>query len=217
MFRFILSTPRILLALFLLSGALSANANANEKFSIDGGILHYNTDLPKNENDQEITEDDVDYFKKVLKENPDIKTVHITSSGGITWAAIEIADLIIDYDLNTHVTGVCFSACPLLFLGGTKRTLERGSKIGFHRSWWPVDDLKEYYESEKEYYEWESVYDFASWVHDDAQEDMYNHFKFLLERGIEPSFVIETVSARSDEDGWYPRRKQLLNAGFLTE
>ena len=59
-------------------------------------------------------------------------------------------------------------------------------------------------------------FDFSSWVHDDSQEDIYQQFKYYLERGVSPEFVIETMRARS-EDGWYPRRKELLKAKVITK
>ena len=62
----------------------------------------------------------------------------------------------------------------------------------------------------------ENVYDFSSWIYDTTQEDIYKQFKFYLERGIDPSFVIETMRARFD-DGWYPDEKELLKANFLTK
>ena len=42
-----------------------------------------------------------------------------------------MADLIIDYELDTNVSGTCESACTLVLLAGEKRTLERGSWVNF--------------------------------------------------------------------------------------
>jgi len=196
----------------------SVDLCANEKFKVDGDILHYNTELAVDEVNQEINWDDVDYFLKTLKENPNIKILHLTSWGGSINASVEMADIIIDFELDTHVKEICFSACNLLLIGGEIRTLEKGSKIGFHRSSWGSEDMKSYYEDKetKEYYGWENEFDFSSWVYDDSQEDIYKQFKYYLERGISPEFVIETMRARS-EDGWYPRRKELLEANIITK
>jgi hypothetical protein len=196
----------------------SVNLLANPKFKVDGDILHYNTELAVDEYNQEINWDDAEYFLKVLKENPTVKTLYLTSWGGQIDAAIEMADIIIDYELNTHVKEICFSACPLLLIGGEIRTLEKGSKIGFHRSYWDSEDMKIYYEDKElqEYYGWKNEFDFSSWVFDDSQEDIYQQFKYYLERGVSPDFVIETMKARS-EDGWYPRRKELLKAKVISK
>ena len=195
---------------------ISNTPRVNPKFEIKGKVLYYNTDLATTEAGQEIITDDLDFFKKVLQENSDIKMVRLTSWGGDSEASSEIADLIIDYGLDTHVVDICFSGCTTLLLSGKKRTLEKGSKVGFHRSWWDVNLMKDYYEENKEYEGWGSVFEFAAWVHEDAQEEIYKDFEFLLERGVDSLFAIKTLKAKAD-DGWYPRRKELLDANFLTE
>ena len=101
----------LLLTLYLFVFAVFiSDLHANEKFKVEGDVLYYNTDLASEEINQEINWDDVDYFKKVLKDNSGIKTVYITSWGGLIDAS-EIADIIIDYELDTHVKEICFSAC----------------------------------------------------------------------------------------------------------
>ena len=194
------------------------NLYANEKFKVEGEVLHYNTELAVEEINRNIMDEDVEVLLKTLKDNPNIKTINLTSWGGYISAAVEMADIIIDFELDTHVKEICFSACPLLLIGGEKRTLERGSKIGFHRSYWSSDSMRDFYEDKetRENYEWDNEFDFASWVYDESQEDIYSQFKYYLERGVSPSFVIETMRARS-EDGWYPRRKELLEAYIITE
>ena len=194
------------------------NLYANEKFKVEGEVLHYNTELAVEEINRNIMDEDVEVLLKTLKDNPNIKTINLTSWGGYISAAVEMADIIIDFELDTHVKEICFSACPLLLIGGEKRTLERGSKIGFHRSYWSSDSMRDFYEDKetRENYEWDNEFDFASWVYDESQEDIYSQFKYYLERGVSPSFVIETMRARS-EDGWYPRRKELLEAYIITQ
>ena len=194
----------------------SINVYANDKFKVDGNILHYNTEIAVDEKKQKIHRDDVDYLLKTLKDNPNIKTLHLTSWGGSIGAAADMSDIIIDFGLNTHVKEICFSACNLLLIGGETRTLEKGSKIGFHRSSWDSESMKDYYKDKEnqEYFGWKNEFDFSSWVYDDSQEDIYKQFKYYLERGISPEFVIETMRARS-EDGWYPRRKELLEANVI--
>ena len=207
------------ISIFSLSFLVSPlNLYAYEKFKVNGDILHYNTELAVDEIDRGIKEEDPDELLKTLKNNPNIKIIHLTSLGGLISAAVEMADIIIDFELDTHVKEICFSACPLLLIGGETRTLERGSKIGFHRSSWESDSMKSFYEDKetREIYGWKNEFDFSSWVYDDSQEEIYSQFKYYLERGVSPSFVIETMKARS-EDGWYPRRKDLLEANVITK
>ena len=40
--------------------------------------------------------------------------------------------------------------------------------------------------------------------------------QFLIERNVDPLFAIKTLKAESD-DMWYPRRKELISSGFITE
>ena len=194
------------------------NLYAYEKFKVNGEVLHYNTELAVDEINRGIKEEDPDELLKTLKNNPKIKIIHLTSWGGLTSAAVEMADIIIDFELDTHVKEICFSACPLLLIGGETRTLERGSKIGFHRSSWGSDSMKSFYQDKgtRELYGWGNAFDFSSWVYDYSQEEIYSQFKYYLERGVSPSFVIETMKARS-QDGWYPRRKDLLEANVITK
>ena len=107
---------RIFITLFLfLVGPL--NLYASEKFKVEGEVLHYNTELAVNEIDREIQEEDAAILLKTLKNNPNIKTIHLTSWGGLISTAVEMADIIIDFELDTHVKEICFSACPLLLVG----------------------------------------------------------------------------------------------------
>ena len=169
----------------------SVNVYASEKFKVDGNILYYNTEIAVDENNQEINVDDIDYLLKTLKDNPNIKTLHLTSWGGSIGAAADMSDIIIDFGLNTHVKEICFSACNLLLIGGEIRTLEKGSKIGFHRSSWSSESMKDYYKDKEnqEYFGWKNEFDFSSWVYDDSQELIYKQFKYYLERGVSPEFV----------------------------
>ena len=205
------------ISIFSLSFLVSPlNLYAYEKFKVNGEVLHYNTELAVDEIDRGIKEEDPDELLKTLKNNPNIKIIHLTSLGGLISAAVEMADIIIDFELDTHVKEICFSACSILLIAGETRTLERGSKIGFHRSWWDSDSLRSYYKEERESYGWENEFDFSSWIYDYSQEVIHSQFKFYLERGVSPSFVIETMKARSD-DGWFPRRKDLLKANVITK
>ena len=187
-----------------------------DKFKVEGSTLHYNTAWAKREDKRQITYDDVAGFKKILSDNPKINTVHLTSLGGELFAAKEIANLLIDFELHIHVRDICFSACPFILLGGEKRTMERGAKIGFHKSSSDVTKMKEYYKKNKEANGWRDPFEFTAWLHEATQEDMYDGFKLLIERGVAPDFAIETVGADVG-DGWYPRRKELLRARVLTE
>ncbi len=193
----------------------SDNSYSNEKFKVKGDTLYYDSDLAKQEIDQEITFLDVGEFKRVLSENK-IKTVVLNSQGGIIEAAFEAADLMIDFDVDTHISGLCFSACYWLFLAGNKRTMERGSKLGFHQSYFLPEDIETYYNENKKSEGWNSMYEYASILYEETQNEIYKDFEYQLERGVTPRFIMQTIKVPSDQE-FFPRRKILLDAGVLTQ
>ena len=189
---------------------------ANEKLRVDGNTLYYSTDDAKEEINQEISWDDVDAFETILKKNRNITMLQLNSGGGEIDAAMYLADIIIDYELDTHIDGECSSACVLIFLGGEKRSLARGSWIGFHKSTWASNYIKDYYTEYKETKGWKDEYEFAEWLYEDTQKVILRDLEYLIERGVEPGFAIKTLRADSD-DMWYPRRKEMVAASIITE
>jgi len=204
----------IVISFALLMVFVNHNNAYAEPFSIEKDYLLYDT-----ENNLDVTEIDwghEDDLLKILKENKDIQTIMLNSGGGLISVANEMADLVIDAGLDTIVEGICESACVTIFLAGKNRKLELGGKIGFHSSWWSAEDMQKFYEDEKEHEGWKSPFEFASWLYEDTQAEIYQEFEYLLERGVKPNFAIQTL--KSGADGmWYPRRKQLLDGGIITE
>ena len=206
---------RISPAVISLLFATAPLADAN-KFTINGDIVLYNTSLAEAEEDREINWDDAETLEELLRKNSNVKVLHLESYGGLTEAAQHIADVVIDYELDTYVDGECSSSCVTIFLGGEKRTLARGSWLGFHKTYWSSESMEEYYESEKVEEEWESPFEFSEWVYADTQEQILKDFEYMLERGVTPAFAIKTLRADSD-DMWYPRRKELVAAGVVND
>ena len=200
--------------IILISFILSTKFLFAEKFIISGDTIIYDTFKAKNEFNQEINWDDVTEFEYLMRNNEDVKNLQLNSSGGLVEAAIYFSDIIIDYELNTHVDGECSSSCVFLFLGGEKRTLQRGSWIGFHKSSWSKEGLKEYYESYKDEKGWLDEFEFSEWLYNDTQVQILRDLKYLIERGVDGNFAIKTLTADSD-DMWYPRRKELEAAGVV--
>ncbi len=204
------------LATVVLTILWSAPVSA-EKFRTDGEVLIYNTIKEGADGvSYEIDWDDVDRLEALLLENAEIRQLWLTSEGGLVGAAQEIADLVIDFELDTHVVEECSSACTVILLGGRNRTLQRGSKIGFHKSHWDAQSIREYYEYEKDHQFWETPFEFAEWLYEDTQREILDDLRYLLERGVAPGFAIKTLQADTD-DMWFPRRRELLDAGVLTE
>ena len=204
-----------LIVFFLIFQSNQVFSASIDKFTIDQAKLIYDTENIEDWENAEINQDDPDIFFQLLSENPQITTVQLNSGGGLQADAYEISDLIIDFDLDTHVNGICHSSCTILFLAGNKRTVERGSTLGFHQLHWAAESQRVYYE----YYlgtDWNDEFEYAEWLYNDAQATILLDMEYLLERGVEPSFAIKTLQADS-YDMWIPRRKELINAGVITE
>ena len=204
-----------LLVFFFIFQSNQVFSASIDKFTIDQAKLIYDTENIEDWENAEINQDDPDIFFQLLSENPQITTVQLNSAGGLQADAYEISDLIIDFDLDTHVNGICHSSCTILFLAGNKRTVERGSTLGFHQLHWAAESQRVYYE----YYlgtDWNDEFEYAEWLYNDAQATILLDMEYLLERGVEPSFAIKTLQA-DPYDMWIPRRKELINAGVITE
>ena len=200
------------LYLLLFYFLFTSNSLANEIVTVDGENIYYDTYT----SDIDIDWDHYDLIENELKTNPQITKLILNSWGGYIDAAYEISDLIIDYEIDTHVIGRCESACTIIFLAGENRTIEKGSWLGYHQGFWEAESIKEYYFSEKTYMDWNDEFEFSEWLYSDTQSEILKDMEYLIERGVEPLFAIKTLTASSD-DMWYPRRKELRAAGVITE
>ena len=183
-------------------------------FRVEKNKVYYDTENP--EGVDGINYHHVDNLLEILKSNNQIQTLVLNSGGGYAEAAQELADLVLDAELNTYVENICKSACVNVFLAGTVRGLALGGRIGFHKGYWGSASLKEYYDDHKIDEGWADQFEFASWLYEDTQSDIFRDFEYLLERGVEPAFAIKTLKA--DSNGmWEPRRSELRSAGVLTQ
>lgn len=74
---------------------------------------------------------------RILTENPDVRQVGLGSGGGFVEEAMSAGKMLRDGGYDTVLTGECYSACPLVFLGGVRRSVFRHSvgsnRFGFHQ------------------------------------------------------------------------------------
>jgi len=108
------------------------------------------------------------------------------------------------------------SSCVNIFLGGAARRMQRGSKIGFHQRHWPVEAMEAYYESWREEKGWETPFDFASWVYRDTQSETYADLSYMIARGVDAGFAVETKKVIATDE-WFPSRIELVEAGVLRD
>ncbi|OWU81935.1 ATP-dependent Clp protease proteolytic subunit [Phaeobacter sp. 22II1-1F12B] len=217
-----LSFAQIMVTVFALwLGAYPVLAEQAEpgfppKFTLNDVTLVYDTESVGADEPAGITSDDVENLLRILRSDESIRRLQINSSGGSVYAAQQISDIIIDFGLDTHVHGDCDSSCVTIFLAGTKRTMSRGSRIGFHQIFWSAENIASYYDRERGEQGWATPYDFAAWMYLDTQDEMYAHLKYITSRGVDPGFAIETIRNPQSEM-WRPYRAELLKAGVLTE
>lgn len=72
--------------------------------------------------------------RELIDGAPNLKVVHLASSGGRIGEARELARLIADRGLSTYTATACMSACTVAFIAGRERFLKTGGKLGFHRA-----------------------------------------------------------------------------------
>lgn len=91
----------------------------------------------------DIEPGDADNFRRIAATSKSTAVI-LESSGGSTIEAIEIGKVVRVLDLATLVLNdsQCNSACALIWLAGTPRTLSRSAKIGFHASYTDQMGLK---------------------------------------------------------------------------
>ena len=213
----------LLFAIFFvgLTGAALAQkapelpADASGKFTVQGTTIIYNTDNAPVGSFAEMESGDVEQFSALLAQNPNAKVLQLNSVGGSVWAGEEMARIVMDYRLNTRVRGECSSSCVTLFLAGTRREMARGSSIGFHQNTWTAEGLRNYYKYWQNDESWHSPFEFGAWLYKDTQTEVHDHLVYMLARGVDPAFAIETKRERSSM--WYPPRRQLEDAGVLRD
>ena len=83
-------------------------------------------------------------------------------------------------------------------MGYTAEALREHSKTEWFKS--DYDDFAEYAES----------------IYIEGRTEIVEYFSLMTEQGVKPNFAIETL-VNALEDWWTPRRKQLIEANFLTE
>ena len=153
----------------------------------------------KRDGDQLFVYGDIDpgfynRFVASLDENAGVKEVVLGSGGGSVIDAIRSGYEIRLRGLNTTIFGNCYSACPLVFMGGLERVLWASpSRLGFHQMYRgnglpaPVND------------------------------PMYKIMeKYLLNMGIDPVTVIGWMLSAEPSEMFEPKPEQLCGPGVTT-
>ena len=150
-----------------------------------------------------------------LRDHPDVDTLVLTSNGGYFSYAMDIVQVVFDYQLNTKADIMCYSACTFILLAGEERSLTRGARVGFHQSYWEAEDIEDYYLEYQD--EYDSVYDFVADEIEFAKTDAYEEISFMIEQGVDPAFAAKAVLSTPGDDMWYPKPSELLAANVITQ
>lgn len=77
-------------------------------------------------------------IKEAIIDNPEVEIIALGSSGGSVKEAILAGYFIREKKLETTLWNNCYSACPLVFIGGVKRTIwSPYPEVGFHQIYTP--------------------------------------------------------------------------------
>ena len=84
--------------------------------------------------DGEIDYTAIKPFRELVTTAPQLERIVLNSPGGVVVAAEIMAQAVRKRGLKTHVTELCTSACTLIFLSGSERTMRTDALIGFHQA-----------------------------------------------------------------------------------
>jgi hypothetical protein len=130
----------------------------------------------------------------LIKQHPEIKRVVLDSSGGGIFVARAIAGLIQRQALDTHVDRRCFSACTLVFIAGTNRTLGPEGQLGFHK--------------------YAINLGFATQTVD-AVAEQKKDLQYFRQRGVKANFV-DRIFKADHNSIWRPDQATLLAASVIS-
>lgn len=206
----------VILLTVTAAALLTSTAQANERFETDGKELIFNLEVPYPDDpaSTELIWRDVEEFQLYVMENPALRLVSVSGPGGYGPAAEEIAETILEFDLDTQAFGDCMSACSRIFLAGRTRTLAKGARLGFHRPYIIGDEEREYFLAHRERRGWQTEFDYVEWIYDIGWSDTLATIQFMTDQGVSLSFVLEAFSYDSYQM-WYPNLATLKQSGVL--
>ncbi|WP_050531636.1 hypothetical protein [Pseudaestuariivita atlantica] len=136
-------------------------------------------------------------LERALTRPPAITRLTLDSPGGAVHAARGIARLVREAGLDTHVTGRCHSACPLILIAGRNRSADPAARIGFHS------------------YATPGYANTGPLVLDDAAASQRRDAAAFRAQGVSEAFIARMFDAAHDTL-WLPDHATLRASGVLT-
>lgn len=210
---------KLMVALLVLSAtwSITSLAHAQDRMTIQGNTLTFNTDALSGADNITplIVFEDVNLFGELLMNHPEVDTVVVSGAGGSTLAAYEIANKVVAFRLSTIARNNCSSACTIVFLGGARRELEKGARLGFHRTSRGTSDMRDFYTRNKDDAGWVDEFAFAQDVFEEGQIAAREFIDFATRRGVDLAFALRVISY-DPSDMWYPLEVELMGAGVVS-
>ncbi|MCO6187477.1 hypothetical protein [Rhizobium sp. L1K21] len=119
----------------------------------------------------------------------------LSSKGGNIYEARGLEKLFRERGIDTIIEDECSSACTTAFIGGKKRWLKPGGRLGFHQ-----------YRVEADY----------AVLGSDPKAEQKRDEALFLNAGVKPDFAARMHSAAANSM-WYPSSGELLSAGVVTD
>lgn len=162
-----------------------------------------------------------DRLKQLLDANPGVRRLDVASSGGLVLSARLMGALVIRRKLAVHVEHSCASACTLILLASSERTMGPSARIGFHQSYelHPRKRLRGGQSKTSKGIDAKNGGDSSAEATEtpSAAVNMGDTFsrRSLANAGVDDAFI-ERALTTSSEDMWYPDADQLLSAKVVT-
>ena len=197
------------LVLLIFTPSLADTVKAKHRFQIDGKNLYFNSYIASPDSRKTSIEmRDADTLQRILRLNPSIDNLILTSKGGSLRAAEEIMDTVFEYGLDTTANGPCESACAIIFLAGNQRHVFGKPQLGFHRPTIDGDAELKYLEQYKSI----TLPNYIERVYEIGQRDVLKMVGLLGRQGIAAEFLME---AYASPELWYPKRDELVRLKIL--
>jgi ATP-dependent protease ClpP protease subunit len=134
-------------------------------------------------------------FKRMLIKHPGLMEVALNSHGGNIFQARGLAKLIMSNQLNTYVSGNCYSACAIAYVAGNFRYMGPQGKLGFHQ-----------YNIESKMLN----------VRFDIEKEQARDLSYYKSR-ISSKIFVEKIFSSKNTELWIPEQKNLLETGVIHE
>lgn len=197
-------------ALAVLFAVMSVGSvQADERIALVGSAIRYDGSVAGGDIEQ-----DANVIREMARANPEVTKVILTGAFHMTGYALDVAHAIEDLGLTTEIVGECTDACVYIFVGGNKRVLGDGAKLGLRRRVVDVGYLRDVYPEQALQYGWADQFGQAAMMYDRGQSDMRWALMHLVEHGVTLDFALR-IFATPREDMWWPGKAELVEGGII--